>query len=144
MYTNHNVSLKGIFILRAWLLLSGIVCALICGGIAVFWPSACAVAALLLLISGAGLWFFIPRRIASYSYRTRGEKIVIHYGVLFKKTVLIPRVRLLYCQRITTPLCRKFGLCIVRLLISRKYAVIPFITSAQADEIRQSEGESYA
>jgi len=134
---NHKISPKGVLILRVWLLSGAFVCAFVCGGVAVFCPIASAAAALLLLIFGGYLWFFIPHRIASCSYEIHGEKVVIHCGVLFKKIIIIPRARLLYCQRITTPLCRRYGLCLVRLLISRKYAVIPFVTIAQEEELQQ-------
>lgn len=111
-------------------------CGAILSGVAAvfFWWAA--VGLLLLTVAGVGVArSYSKRLLASYAYTTGKRGITLCYGVFVQKTVLIPAVRLLYCERVTSPLSRKYGLCTLVFLLAKKKVRLPLLTLEQSDQL---------
>ena len=83
---------------------------------------------------------YLPKLFASYKIRRISDAVVINLGVIFHSTHILPFSRLIYAQKIKSPIARKFNLTALMLKAARTWLFVPEMTTADAERFLEDMG----
>ncbi len=127
---------KYVLILRIRVCIVSAVIAFACGIISIFFVTAAVltvttVAAVVVVI----MYVYIPRFAASCSITLSDSAISVRRGVILRRNYVLPNPRLVYAERIQTPLGILFSTCAVNIRLARSSVLFEGLSIADADLI---------
>ncbi len=91
-----------------------------------------------LFLTVAALWvifFYLPRYFAAFRFEQTADRLLVRRGVWFRRTDLLPHLRVVYTVSLVSPLARRWGLCALSFKLVRGWLILPEIAVAQAEKL---------
>lgn len=105
----------------------------------VYGPVAGAVAVVVVLALALHWWWLSGRRYRSWGYAERDRDLLIRYGVLIRRTSVVPYGRMQLVDVTEGPISRMLGIATVQLhtAAATTDAVVPHLPVAEANRLRE-------
>ncbi|WP_167630455.1 PH domain-containing protein [Listeria valentina] len=81
--------------------------------------------------------FIIPFRWARWSYQIKHDEIEIQHGIIFRKRVLIPMIRIQHIETSQGPLLRQQNLVSLSITTAAGAKEIEAVNASESDELRE-------
>lgn len=140
---------RALLVLRLRCVMLAVPAAFFCGAVGAFSILVCWIMAILFsLVFFFAFFFYLPRMVSSCTIRANRE-IAISYGVFLTKTSIVPCDRVLWMERIQTPLTRRLDLCSLHLIAARNKVRLWLVSEEDSEVLwnlveRESGGEQHA